>query len=532
MNVPDWSQAKSWPFVEARRVIERFEGAPPPTHPVVFETGYGPSGLPHIGTFGEVVRTTMVRHAFEAMTGWPARLVAFSDDMDGLRKVPDNIPNSREVERHLGKPLTAIPDPFGTHPSFGAHMNARLVRFLDRFEFDYELVSATEAYQSGRMNATLIQVLSHYEQVRDIVLPTLGAERQATYSPFLPVCPRTGLVLQVPIIEHDSALGTVSYADPQSGELVQVPVTDGHCKLQWKVDWAMRWLALDVSYEMYGKDLIDSAVLSGKIVRLLGGRPPAGFFYELFLDERGEKISKSKGNGLAVDEWLRYAPAESLSLFMFLSPRKAKRLYFDVIPRCVDDYRAALESYESQEPKRRLDNPVWHIHAGQPPAAEPTVSFALLLNLASACHATDAETLWGYVQRYAPGVTPASAPLTRRLIDAALAYYEDLVKPTLTYRAPSALEADALQALADGLAALPDTATAEAFQNLAYEVGKKHEFQSLRDWFRAVYEVLLGRSAGPRLGPFVALYGRQSMIELIERGLSGALALPSDTPGA
>ncbi len=478
--------AKAWPFQEARRLVERLGGGAPGKGYVLFETGYGPSGLPHIGTFGEVVRTTMVRQAFHRLSDVPTRLFCFSDDMDGLRKVPDNVPNREMMAAHLGRPLTAIPDPFGQHESFGAHNNARLRAFLDQFGFDYEFQSATECYRSGRFDRALLAVLEHYDEIIQVVLPTLGPERRATYSPFLPICPETGRVLQVPVEARDVDAGTVTYRD-EAGRAVEVPVTGGHCKLQWKVDWAMRWTALDVDYEMSGKDLIDSVRLSSRICRILGGRPPEGFTYELFLDENGEKISKSKGNGLAVEEWLRYAPEESLALFMYQQPRRAKRLYFDIIPRQVDDYIQLLDRYADQAPAERLENPVWHIHDGAPPEERVPVTYTLLLNLAGACHAEEKSVLWGFIHRYAPDAAPETHPLLDRLVGYALAYYRDFVAPSKRYRAPTPVEREAMAELADVLAGLPEDADAEVLQNHVYEVGKNHDFENLRAWFRALY---------------------------------------------
>ena len=513
-------EPRSWPFEEARKVLARTGGAIPDKGYVLFQTGYGPSGLPHIGTFGEVVRTQMVRRALAELSDMPSRLFAFSDDMDGLRKVPDNIPNADMVGRHLGKPLTAIPDPFGTHESFGHHNNARLRGFLDRFGFDYAFMSATECYKSGAFDSALLAVLSDYERITDVILPTLGPERRATYSPFLPICPDTGRVLQAAVIARDVDAGTITY-EAGDGSGIEVPVTGGHCKLQWKADWAMRWVALDVDYEMSGKDLIDSVRLSGRICRLLGARPPEGFTYELFLDEAGEKISKSRGNGLSVEEWLTYAPTESLALFMYGSPRKAKRLHFDVIPRQVDDYLGWLEKFAGQDEAERRDNPAWHIHAGDPPAPEGHVGFNLLLNLASVCNAQDEAMLWGFITRYAPTATPERAPILDRLVRHAIAYYRDFVKPAKTYREPGAIERAAIADLADTLESLPAETDAETIQNRVYEVGKRHDFASLRDWFRALYEVLLGQSQGPRFGSFVALYGIAETVALIRRVLAG-----------
>ena len=512
--------ARSWPFDEARKLLTRLGAGTPDKGYALFETGYGPSGLPHIGTFGEVVRTTMVRRAFAELSDMPTRLFAFSDDMAGLRKVPDNIPNRDMVAEHLGKPLTAIPDPFGTHESFGHHNNARLRAFLDTFGFDYEFQSATECYRSGRFDATLLDVLRRYDEVTEIILPTLGPERRATYSPFLPVCPTTGRVLQAPVIGRDTNAGTIVYRDDDGTE-IETPVTGGACKLQWKADWAMRWTALGVDYEMSGKDLIDSVRLSGRICRILGATPPEGFTYELFLDENGAKISKSRGNGLSVEEWLKYAPPESLALYMYNSPRKAKRLFFDVIPRHVDDHLNLLEKFAVPEPAARLDNAAWHIHAGEPPAPEGHVTFALLLNLASVCNTEDAAILWGFITRYAPDATAESAPILANLIGHAIAYYRDFVKPAKHYRAPDTTERAALDDLVLALDALPADSDAETIQTEVYEIGKRHPFENLRDWFRALYETLLGQSQGPRFGSFVALYGKDETVALIRRVLAG-----------
>jgi lysyl-tRNA synthetase class 1 len=503
-------QCNAWPFQEAAALAERFKGSPPAKGYALFETGYGPSGLPHIGTFGEVARTTMVRRAFELLTGLPSRLYAFSDDMDGLRKVPDNLPNKELIAANLGKPLTSIPDPFGTHESFGHHMNARLKAFLDRFGFEYEFQSATECYKSGRFDQALLAVLKNYDAVIQVILPTLGPERRRSYSPFLPVCRKTGRVLQVPVVRRDESAGTIVYRG-EDGTLVETPVTGGSCKLQWKADWAMRWFALGVDYEMSGKDLIPSVELSSKICSILGGRPPAGFSYELFLDEKGQKISKSRGNGLTIDEWLRYAPPESLSLYMFQSPRKAKRLYFDVIPRAVDDYQSFLEKFPQSDPGQQLLNPVWHVHGGRPPKPENNPGFNLLLNLAGVAHAEDAKVLWGFISRYMPEASPGKNPFLDRLAEGAVQYYHDFVKPAQKFRPPTDLEARALRDLADYLAQAPESATAEDFQNAIYEIGKKHPFPDLKSWFSALYETLLGQPQGPRMGSFIALYGKDSV---------------------
>ena len=518
--------SKAWPFEEARKVVSRLKRIPQPAGSIIFETGYGPSGLPHIGTFGEVARTTMVRHAFRILTEdkIPTRLICFSDDMDGLRKVPDNIPNKEIVAAHLEKPLTQVPDPFNEYPSFGQHNNARLRAFLDKFGFSYEFLSATQCYTSGRFDATLLKVLEHYDEIRDVILPTLGPERRATYSPFLPISPATGKVLQVPVIDRDLAAGMVLYKDPDTGKLTQVAVTGGHCKLQWKADWAMRWAALGVDYEMAGKDLIDSVRLSGRICRILGRQQPEGFNYELFLDENGEKISKSRGNGLTIEEWLTYASPESLALYMYQSPKKAKRLYFDVIPRAVDEYAGHLAAFPKENQAAKLMNPVWHIHEGSPPEADLPISFALLLNLASASNSEDQSVLWGFIRRYAPEATPESQPLLDELVGYAIRYFHDFVKPSKQYRAPTEQERAAFEDLDRRLVALPDDVLAEEIQNEVYAVGKEHGFEPLRAWFQALYQVLLGQSQGPRFGSFVQLYGIDNTRALISKALSGELA--------
>jgi lysyl-tRNA synthetase class 1 len=428
------------------------------------------------------------------------------------------------VAEHLGKPLTQVPDPFGEHPSFGQHNNARLKAFLDTFGFDYEFLSATECYTSGRFDATLLKVLEHYDAVRDVILPTLGPDRRATYSPFLPISPVSGRVLQVSVVDRDVKQGAIRYIDPDSGKLTQTTVKRGHCKLQWKADWAMRWTALGVDYEMAGKDLIDSVRLSGQICRIIGGRQPEGFNYELFLDENGEKISKSRGNGLTIEEWLNYASPESLSLYMYQSPRKAKRLYFDVIPKAVDEYVGHLAAYPKEEPAAKLMNPVWHIHDGWPPQAELPISFALLLNLASASNSEDSEVLWGFIRRYAPDATPEAHPLLDQLVGYAIRYFHDFVKPAKRYRQPIDKERAALLDLDKRLAALPAKVLAEEIQGEVYAVGKEHGFEPLRAWFSALYEVLLGQTQGPRFGSFVELYGIAETRALIAKALNGQLA--------
>jgi lysyl-tRNA synthetase class 1 len=531
-------RSKAWPFEEAQKVIARMDRRGGPAGEVVFETGYGPSGLPHIGTFGEVARTTMVRTAFRLLTEdkVPTRLICFSDDMDGLRKVPDNVPNKEMMRAHLNQPLTKVPDPFGEFESFGGGNNARLRRFLDRFGFNYEFISATESYHSGRFDATLLAMLAVYDEVMAIMLPSLREERQQTYAPFLPVSPTTGAVLQVPILERNVDAGTIVYRDPDSDKLVEVPVTGGHVKCQWKADWALRWAALGVDYEMSGKDLIDSVKLSGQICRVLGAEPPEGFNYELFLDENGQKISKSKGNGLTIDEWLAYASPESLFLFMFQKPRAAKRLYFDVIPKAVDEYFSFLAAYPDQGADMRLGNPVWHVHSGDPPAIGMPITFAMLLNLASASNAHDRGVLWGFILRHVKGVTPESHPKLDELVGYAVRYYKDFVEPTKVFHDPDEVERLALAALDRKLASLPSDAEAETIQHAVLDIARaipRYQDPERKGpdggpgvslaWFSTLYRILLGQERGPRFGSFVAIYGIPETRALIARALAGEL---------
>ncbi|HMN87959.1 MAG TPA: lysine--tRNA ligase, partial [Bauldia sp.] len=488
-----------------------------------------------------VIPMGIITRNVRALTGdrVPTRLVCFSDDMDGLRKVPDNVPNKEMMAGYLNQPLTSVPDPFGEHPSFGQHNNLRLRRFLDRFGFTYEFMSATDTYRAGTFDAVLLTMLERYDEVMAIMLPSLREERQQTYSPFLPVSPTTGAVLQVPILERKVDAGTIVFRDPDAGALVEVPVTGGHVKCQWKADWALRWAALGVDYEMSGKDLIDSVKLSSQICRVLGGDPPEGFNYELFLDENGQKISKSKGNGLTIEEWLTYASPESLSLFMFQRPKAAKRLYFDVIPKAVDEYFSFLDAYPGQAVDQRLGNPVWHIHSGTPPSIDMPIAFAMLLNLAAASNAHDKSVLWGFILRHVAGVTPETHPKLDELVGYAVRYYDDFVAPTKVFRVPDDVEREALLALDASLAALDaaDTRDPDAIQNAIYEVGRSFERYQDRDkaspdgrpgvalaWFATLYRLLLGMERGPRFGSFVAIYGIPETRTLIARALDGTLA--------
>lgn len=530
--------SKAWPFEEARKIVKRYEKTGFPDT-VLFETGYGPSGLPHIGTFGEVARTTMVRHAFRILTGdaVKTRLLCFSDDMDGMRKIPDNVPDRAALEPHLHKPLTVVPNPFGgDYESFGHHNNAMLRRFLDTFGFEYEFASATDYYKSGRFDDILRRVAERYDDVMAIMLPTLGEERRATYSPFLPISPKTGRVLYVPMKSVDAVNGTITF-DDEDGDEVTLPVTGGHVKLQWKPDFGARWAALGVDFEMFGKDHGPNMMVYDAICKALGGRPPEHFVYELFLDDKGEKISKSKGNGLTIDEWLSYAPTESLALYMFQKPRTAKRLFFDVIPRAVDEYFSFLSAYERQDTANRLANPVWHIHNGNPPSGDMPVSFAMLLNLVSASNAHDKDVLWGFISRYAPGVTAASHPKLDELVGYAIRYFDDFVLPSKVFRAPDEVERDALTKLEKSLGGLPADADGGVIQDAALDVARgieRYQDHAKKSpdggpgvsvaFFQMIYEVLLGQERGPRFGSFAALYGIDEMRALIRKALDGQLS--------
>ena len=525
-------KCRTWAFEEARTVLNRLKAInkgeikASAKGYVLFETGYGPSGLPHIGTFGEVCRTTMVMHAFRALSDIPAKMLCFSDDMDGLRKVPENVPNKQILESSIGMPLTQVPDPFGTHASFGEHNNARLRDFLDRFGFDYEFMSSTDCYKAGRFDEALLKMLANHEEIRQAVLPILGAERSATYSPFLPVSPKTGKVLQVPILETNAKAGTIIFND-EDGTLTEVPVTGGHVKAQWRADWALRWYALDVDYEMAGVDLRSSADISAQILKIMGGRKPAGFHYELFLDENGEKISKSKGNGLTMEDWLTYAPHESLAYYMFQRPSSAKKLYFDIIPKAVDEYITFVDKFAAQTPAEKLDNPTWYIHGGTIPNAQRSpISFALMLNLASAANTHDPAVLWGFIRRYSADATPENAPFLDRLVHYAIKYYEDFVLPAKQYRMPTDRERAALEDLAKRLAPLPENADLDALQTEVFSAGKENGYpkEELREWFQAIYQVLLGQDQGPRFGTFIQLYGVQATIGLIQEALAGKFA--------
>jgi lysyl-tRNA synthetase class 1 len=513
-------ESKSWPFEEARRILEKIGGKTPKKGYVLFETGYGPSGLPHIGTFGEVVRTSFVRHAFQCIAPEiPTRMFCVSDDIDGLRKVPDNLPNQEMIRANLGKPLTSVPDPFATHESYGHHMNARLRAFLDSFGFEYEFISATDKYKSGAFDSTMLRVLEKYEELMELMLPTLGEERQETYSPFMPIDPESGIVIDKGVKGVNKAKGTVIYTDT-NGKEKEIPVTGGNCKLQWKIDFGARWYSLEVDYEIYGKDHQPNERIYRQVCEILGGVPPVNFTYEMFLSDTGEKISKSKGNGISVEDWLKYAPSESMALFMYQKPKTAKRLYFDVIPKAMDEYLAFLNAYEKEDEVKRLENPVFHIHGGKVSSHDFGISYSLLLNLASACNPDNDAVLWGFISKYSAGLSPQTSPLLNKMVHASIAYYNDFIKKNKKFRPATEPEKSALLELCAELKKFPKEQSHDGalLQNLVFQIGKNHGYEAkMRDWFLALYQILLGQDQGPRMGSFIALFGIENFTKLVDK---------------
>ena len=506
----------SWPFVEIRKLLKDRKDLIKSKNKITFQTGYGPSGLPHIGTFGEVARTTMMINALNHIQNIETDLITFSDDMDGLRKVPDNIPNDKILHENLGRPLTSIPDPFNKFDSFGKHNNEMLKNFLNKFNFKYNFKSSTENYKGGIFNNSLMRVLEKYEEIMEIILPTLRSERKKTYCPFLPICPTTGKVLEIGLLEMNKKTGTVIFDN--NGKKLETQILNGNCKLQWKVDWAMRWFTFDVDFEMYGKDLTESAILSNKICKTLGKRPPNGFVYELFLDEKGEKISKSKGNGITIDQWLRYASPESLSLYMYQNPTRAKKLYSEVVPKAVDEYLSLIESFPNQETKKQLLNPIWHVHNGNPPNEKIVMTFSMLLNLVGSSNAENKEILWKFIQRFHTDIKPENYPIFDQLTEYAINYFRDKVEPNKKYKVANDTERKALMNLAKKIESISQDMKPEDIQTLVYSTGKENGYEEkLREWFILIYEVLFGSKDGPRMGFFISFFVVKETIELINQ---------------
>tara|TARA_B110000211_G_scaffold103043_1_gene119927 strand:+ start:1908 stop:3470 length:1563 start_codon:yes stop_codon:yes gene_type:complete len=504
----------SWPFVEVRKLLKDRKQLIREKNKIVFQTGYGPSGLPHIGTFGEVARTSMMINALNHIEEIESDLITFSDDLDGLRKVPDNIPNDKILHENLGKPLTSIPDPFGKFKSFGEHNNEKLKEFLKRFDFSFNFKSSTENYKNGTFNNSLIRVLEKYDEIMNIILPTLRNERKKTYCPFLPICPETGKVLEIPLIEMNKKKETVIFDN--NGKKLEIDIKNGNCKLQWKVDWAMRWFTFDVDFEMYGKDLTESAILSSKVCRALGKIPPNGFAYELFLDEKGEKISKSKGNGISIEQWLRYASPESLALYMYPNPKRAKKLYSDVLPKTVDEYLSLIEKYPNQKKNDQILNPVWHVHKGSPPKEKIVMPFSMLLNLVGSSNAQNKNILWKFINKFHENITPKKNPILDNLTEYAINYFQDKVEPNKKFKTPNTEEKIALKNLVTKLNSVSPNSKPEEIQTIVYSTGKENGYElNLRDWFKLIYEVLFGEQDGPRMGFFISFFGIKETIELI-----------------
>ena len=507
--------ASAWPFVEIRKLLKDRKDLIKTKKKIIFQTGYGPSGLPHIGTFGEVARTSMMINALRHIEKINTELITFSDDMDGLRKVPENIPNDEILKSNIGKPLTAIPDPFGKFQSFAEHNNTMLKRFLKKFDFNFSFKSSTENYKNGIFNESLKRVAEKYEDIMNIILPTLRSERRKTYSPFLPLCPDTGKVLEIPMLNLEKNTGKITFDN--NGKKIQTSIYDGNCKLQWKVDWAMRWFTFDVDFEMYGKDLTESAILSSKVCKILGKITPSGFAYELFLDEKGEQISKSKGNGITIEEWLNYASPESLSLYMYQNPKRAKKLYSDVVPKAVDEYLSLIEKFPEQKEIDQISNPVWHVHNGEPPKEKIVMSFSMLLNLVGSSNADDKKILWKFINRFHKNVNSVSNPILDGLTEYAIKFFKDKLKPKKIYKKPNEKEKKALHNLAMKIEKIKENTPPEEIQTIVYSVGKENGYEkNLRDWFKLIYQVLFGDIDGPRMGFFINFFGVQETIKLIK----------------
>jgi lysyl-tRNA synthetase, class I len=531
---------KEWPFVEAQRIIDRLGKIGKSA--VTAETGYGPSGLPHIGTFGEVARTSFVLQALKTLEpSIDAKIIAFSDDMDGLREVPKNLPNGEMLKEHLGKPLTSIPDPFGQEKSFAHYMNRKLRDFLDSFGFTYQFASSTEQYKSGVFDEGFKRIVEHYDEVSDLFKATIAEEKRAAWSPFFPICASCGRVYSTRVIAVDPKALTVSYAcdAPLAGKYSccghhgVASILGGGCKVGWKVDWALRWYCLGVDYEMHGEDLLESARLSSKIVKVLGGEPPELFKYELFLDENGKKISKKIGNGISIEEWLRFAPVDSLLYIMYQKPQQAKKMGRAILPEIVDAYLELVAQYDGAE----VDSPVPFIsrlskgaHADRLPGeksaeyrgAQKLITYSLVCELVMALNQDDPRIVRDYLLKYQPGIA-ANVAYYEGLIEDALAYYREVLLPARTVEKADHAMDEALAALRADLArrlAAGEEPDAEALQTAVFQVSKDRQLK-MKDWFRTVYRVFLGQNQGPRIGSFIALLGFEKCIERLDAHLAG-----------
>ncbi len=515
-----------WPYEEARRLAERVSSYPP-ERAVIFESGFGPSGLPHLGTMGEVLRPAYVQHAFQvlgqvleeadsssAAYRRPSRLVVFIDDMDGLRKVPESIPNREASAAFLGQPVSRIPDPFGEcHPSFAAHMIALLEKFLEPVEVSYELMRSSEMYASGRFDDALKLILEKHAEIIRIVTPTLREENRAGWSPVMPLCPACGQINSTLVTAYHPERATVEFSCERSfggshgcGFRGEQSVLGGKAKVQWKVDWALRWYMLSVDYELYGKDLIDSARLSGQILRLLGGRPPLGFAFEMYLDEEGHKVSKSIGRGVGVEQWRRYAPIEVLKYFLILNPRRARKLFLESIPQYTDEYLDALRAWGAADRRARRNSPLEFVLQSQSARRfNSTLSFGLVMNLVAALGSSERELIWRYLVHYDPAIEgdADTMKLTRELMECALNFYRDFIEPAKFHYTPSDGEREQLRALSAWLAQNGE-AGAEDIEKAIYELGRQH-YDKPGKIFPLLYRVILGQERGPRLGAFIRL---------------------------
>ena len=520
---------QEWPFIEAQRIIDRL-GKIGKTS-VTAETGYGPSGLPHIGTFGEVARTSFVLQALKTLAPRiDSRIIAFSDDMDGLREVPRNLPNAEMLKEHLGKPLTSIPDPFGKEKSFAHYMNHRLREFLDSFGFEYTFASSTEQYASGVFDEGLRRVMAHYEPISELFKATIAEEKRAAWSPFFPVCENCGRVYSTRVTALDRDNFTVSYAcdAPLSGKYAAcghigtASILSGGCKLGWKVDWALRWYSLGIDYEMHGEDLLESARLSSKIVKIIGGEPPELFKYELFLDEKGKKISKKIGNGISIEQWLRFAPVDSLLYIMYMKPQQAKKMGLTILPEIVDQYLELVAGYDGAE-----DSPVPFItrlskggHADKL-GSQKIVTYSLIIELILALNHDDPRMVRDYLLKYQPDIA-GNVAYYESLIVNALAYYREVLLPGRTAESADHQLDAAIVVLRDELARRAAAGTepdADELQTAVFQVAKDRDVK-MKDWFRTLYRVFLGQSQGPRIGSFIALLGYRTCIERLEAHLA------------